>query len=307
MPIPVLALHGGAGTISPEDLRGREQGYQDGLRRALRAGWQVLAGGGPALDAVQAAVMALEDDAHFNAGHGATFTTAGTTEMEACIMDGPTRRTGAAALLCGPRNPVQVARLVMEQTPHTLVVGETATRLAREAGLAFEDAAYFRTERRWEALQVFLARNGDVQDDALRHGTVGAVACDAAGRLAAATSTGGRTGKMPSRIGDTPLAGAGTWADERVAFSGTGLGEAFVRSAAGAQLSARMRWAGESLDTAAQAVLDDIASLGGDGGLVAVDRDGHVTLPFNSRGMYRGAIGADGVPRVAIHGEPLAA
>jgi len=303
-----LALHGGAGTL-PRDRMGpgEIEAHHAGLRAALLAGHRVLAAGGPALDAVTAAVVALEDDPLFNAGRGAVFTRAGGQEMDAAVMDGATLRAGAVAGIRGPRNPVLAARAVMEHSPHVLMAGEGALAFLRAHGVVFADDAYFHTDRRWDALQRVLGAAGQVRDDADRHGTVGAVACDAAGLLAAATSTGGMTGKLPGRIGDTPLLGAGTWADGTVAMSATGHGESFIRVVAGHELSARMRLAGQELDAAAAGVLDAVQAVGGDGGLVAVDRAGRVAMPFNSGGMYRGVIGADGVAHTGIYRDALLA
>lgn len=300
-----LALHGGAGTLHPSLMDpALEAEHHAGLAAALRAGHAVLADNGTALDAVTAAVMALEDNPLFNAAHGAVFTAAGLMEMDACVMNGPTRRTGAVASVCGPRNPILAARAVMEHSPHVLLAGSGAEAFLRAQAVTWEDPGYFRTERRWDSLQAMLS--GGPRDDADRHGTVGAVALDRHGALAAATSTGGMTGKLPGRIGDTPLPGAGTWADAYAAMSATGHGESFIRAAAGHELSARLRL-GDDLDQAAAAVLADVASFGGDGGLVAVDAAGHVAMPFNSRGMYRGVVGADGVCHTALYaGDPVA-
>lgn len=306
----VLAIHGGAGTIRRESLTPeREEAYHQGLRTALRAGHLVLAAGGSALDAVTAAVMALEEDPLFNAGRGAVFTSAGENEMDAAVMDGRDRRAGAIAGICGPRHPVLAARAVMERTEHVFLAGEGARRFCREAGLEHMDPSWFRTERRWQALQEELERRRqalpDDGDPARKHGTVGAVACDAAGNLAAATSTGGMTGKTPGRVGDSPVIGAGTWADNATcAVSATGHGEFFIRYAAGHEIDARMRWAGQGLEQAAEDVVQALLGpVGGSGGLIAVDARGRVALPFNCEGMYRGVIGADGVLRTAIHRE----
>lgn len=306
---PILAIHGGAGTMAPDSMTAdAERDHRAGLTRALHAGHAVLAVGGPALEAVTVAVMAMEDDPLFNAGHGAVLTRDGTHEMDAAVMDGATLRLGAVAGVCGPRNPVRAARAVMEHAPHVLLSGAGATAFLRAHGVAFEEPSYFDTPRRREALQAMIASGSAVfgfdLDDADRHGTVGAVALDRSGGLAAATSTGGMTGKLPGRIGDTPLAGAGTWADAACAMSATGHGESFIRIAAGHELSARLRLAHEDLETAAQAVLGALAAVGGTGGFVALDRTGRVTLPFNTRGMYRGVADADGF-RTAIYREAL--
>lgn len=290
-----LAIHGGAGTIlrskmTPE----KEAAYHAGLARALAAGQAVLKDGGAAIDAVTEAVVALEDEPLFNAGRGAVYTAAGAQEMDAAVMDGRNRQAGAVAGVFGPRNPVRLARLVMD-SPQVMLIGAPAVDLARKAGLPFGDRDYFFTEARWNALQETLALQaaGKTNDDpARRHGTVGAVAVDAAGNLAAATSTGGMTAKPPGRVGDTPIIGGGTFADNATcAVSGTGHGEIFIRWTAAAEIAARMRHAGQSLDQAATAVvMEDLAPNDGSGGLIAVDRLGNVSMPFNCEGMYRGMV-----------------
>ena len=290
-----LAIHGGAGTILRSKMTPKkEAAYDAGLRRALGAGQAVLAGGGRALDAVTEAVAHLEDEPLFNAGRGAVFTSDGKQEMDAAVMDGRTRRAGAVAGIFGPRNPVRVARAVMERTDHVLVIGPNALAIAREAGLDFADKDWFFTESRWQALQDTLRlreRGEETDDPARRHGTVGAVARDQAGHLAAATSTGGMTGKAPGRVGDTPVIGAGTFADATCAASGTGHGEVFIRWTAAAEISARMRHRGESLAEAAEhVVMTDLAPNGGSGGLIAVDAAGRIAMPFNCEGMYRGSV-----------------
>ncbi len=309
-----LAVHGGAGTMRRDAMTpALEAEHHAGLRAALMAGHAVLAAGGTALDAVTRAVMALEDDPLFNAGRGAVFTAEGRLEMDAAIMDGRTRAAGAVAGVLGPRNPVLAARAVMEHSGCVLLVGKGAMAFCREQGLAFEDAAYFHTERRWQALQAELDRRRrqapDTRDDAARHGTVGAVARDVAGNLAAATSTGGMTAKRPGRVGDCPVIGAGTWAENAsCAVSATGTGEVFIRHAAAHEIAARMRLGGQTLTQAAEDVVSELGHDGGDGGLIAVATDGSVALPFNCAGMYRGTIGADGIGRTAIYdGELIAA
>lgn len=306
-----LAIHGGAGTIPRATMTPEtEAACREGLRAALRAGHRVLAAGGPALEAVTAAVMALEDDPQFNAGRGAVLTTAGTPEMDAAVMEGADRRAGAVAGICGPRNPVLAARAVMERSGHVLLVGAGAMNFCREQGLAFEPATYFLTDRRIGALHAELERRRagapDTRDEAARHGTVGAVARDAAGNLAAATSTGGMTAKLPGRVGDSPVFGAGTWADNATcAISATGHGEFFIRHAAAHEIASRIRHAGQALDRAAAEVIAELAAIGGSGGLIAVGPAGAPAFPFSSEGMYRGAIGPDGAARVAIWGEAL--
>lgn len=302
-----LAIHGGAGTILKSKMTPeREEAYMAGLRTALEAGEAVLRHGGSALDAVTASVCALEDEPLFNAGRGAVYTAAGQQEMDACVMDGQGRRTGAVAGIFGPKNPVRAARAVMERTPHVFMIGANALDLAREAGLDFGDRDYFFTQSRWDALQETLKmreRGEESDDPARRHGTVGAVACDRSGNLAAATSTGGMTAKLPGRVGDTPLVGAGTFADNATcAVSGTGHGEVFIRFTAAAEISARMRHAGETLERAAHhVVMNDLAPNDGSGGLIAVDADGNVTLPFNCEGMYRASVREGSAAEVAIY------
>jgi beta-aspartyl-peptidase (threonine type) len=285
--------------MSPE----REALYHAGLRRAIEVGHDILAADGSALDAVTAAVVALEDDPLFNAGRGAVFTAAGTQEMDAAVMDGRERRAGAVAGIFGPKNPVLAARAVMEHSPHVLLIGDGALALCREQGLAFADRDYFYTPARWRALQQTLA--GAAQDDdARRHGTVGAVAHDRRGDLAAATSTGGTTGKMPGRVGDSPVIGAGTYADNAsCAVSATGHGEFFIRFAAAHEVAARLLYRGDTLAEAARSVIDELGRIGGAAGLVAVGHDGEVALPFNCSGMYRGYVKCDGIVYTAIYDE----
>ena len=307
-----LAIHGGAGTLRPDAMTGaRADRYHAGLRQALEAGRDILADGGNALDAVTAAVVALEDEPLFNAGRGAVFTAAGAQEMDAAIMDGQERRAGAVAGICGPKNPILAARAVMEQSPHVMLIGEGALAFCRAQGLAFAEPDYFYTESRWRALQQTIEqqRRGLAEEDAeaveaRRHGTVGAVARDRLGNLAAATSTGGMTGKLPGRVGDSPIIGAGTYADnETCAVSATGHGEFFIRFGAAHEIAARIRYGGRSLQDASREVVDALGRIGGSGGLIAVGRDGELALPFNCTGMYRGYVGADGIAYTAIYNE----
>jgi beta-aspartyl-peptidase (threonine type) len=308
-----LAIHGGAGTLRRglmDEARGAL--YRAGLQASLAAGHDVVAGGGSALDAVSAAVLVLEDDPLFNAGRGASFTSSGTIEMDAAVMEGRERRAGAVAGICGPKNPVLAARAVMEHSPHVLLAGEGALAFCRSQGLAFAERDYFYTESRWQALQHILERRrrglpdtDPEEDDALGHGTVGAVARDRDGNLAAATSTGGIAGKLPGRIGDSPIIGAGTYADNAsCAVSATGHGEIFMRFGAAFEIAARMRHRGQTLAEAAREVVEGLAKAGGSGGLVAVDRDGALALPFNCAGMYRGYVTANGIISTAIYDEP---
>lgn len=310
-----LAIHGGAGTIlrslmTPE----LEREYRDGLVTALKAGWAILEAGGGAMDCVEATVCSLEDFHLFNAGRGSVFTHEGKNEMDASIMDGRTLRAGAVSLVRNVKNPVRLARLVMERTPHVLLAGAGANHFAEEMGVEMADDAYFFTEHRYEQF-LRAKQEGVVQLDHLElpntaesennrkskienrksMGTVGAVACDANGNLAAATSTGGMTNKKFGRIGDTPLIGAGIYADNATcAVSGTGHGEFFMLGVTAYDVAARMKYGGLSLTEAAQSSIDRLTSIGGEGGLIAVDAQGNVTTPFNCEGMYRGYVTANG-------------
>jgi len=286
---PVIAIHGGAGVRRSDKLSGR---HRAALERALEAGHEILKRGGTSLDAVIAAVVVLEDAPLFNAGRGSSFNSDGEIEMDASIMEGATLRAGAVAAVRLIRNPILAARAVMESSPHVLLAGSGAERFAHEHGLTLESPAYFHTAKRRTALRKKLKNY---------HGTVGAVALDEAGNLAAATSTGGYTGKLPGRVGDSPIIGAGNYADNRAcAVSGTGLGEAFIRAAVGHDVCAQMRYRGASLAAAAAAALRNVARLGADGGLIAVDRRGNVAMPFNSEGMYRACIDRRGRRTTAI-------
>ncbi len=267
--------------------------YCKALESALDAGHRILTGGGTSLDAVSAVVVALEDDPLFNAGRGAVYTAAGEHELDASIMDGATLRAGAVAAVSRIRNPVLAARAVMEKSPHVLLVGKGAEQFARRQGLQLASGKYFHTRPRLEALRKGLRRH---------HGTVGAVALDRRGDLAAATSTGGYTGKLPGRVGDSPLIGAGTYADNSsCAVSGTGWGEAFIRIALAHEVSARMRHRGEDVVQASKAALKSLLRIKGDGGLIALDRRGNIAMPFNSGGMLRACIHADGRRVVKIY------
>ncbi|MFC0360255.1 isoaspartyl peptidase/L-asparaginase family protein [Kytococcus schroeteri] len=278
---PALALHGGAG-VDPASLTDEQaRTATAALEAAARAGREVLDAGGPALDAVCAAVRVLEDSESFNAGRGAALTTEGVAELDAAVMSGDSR-TGAVTCATGPRNPVMAARAVMERTDHVLMAAP-ARELLEHWGIDLVGPEYYVTEARLQMLR----ETGSFTE--YRHGTVGAVARDASGHVAAATSTGGITAQLPGRVGDTPLAGCGTWADDAtVAVSCTGTGELFVRGAVAHEVHSRLRWAGQALPDAVREALDElVGARGGDGGLVAVTPAGEVVLAFNSPGMYR--------------------
>ena len=307
----VLAVHGGAGRIRRTMHPEREQGYRKGLKKALTAGREVLQAGGASLDAVEAAVSVLESIPLFNAGRGSVLTGKGTVEMDAAVMEGATRRAGAVAGVRQVRHPVALARRVMEASPHVMLVGEGADDFARQHELEVEPGSYFQTERRRRQLERRQRRErgeeaeptGDV-DEPLdkKFGTVGAVALDQAGNLAAATSTGGTTNKLPGRVGDSPLIGAGTYADnDTCAVSGTGHGEYFIRGVVAHDIAALMRYGDLSLGEAARTVvLEKLPRLGGNGGVIAVDRHGHSVMPFTTSGMLRGQVREGEAPLVKL-------
>ena len=302
-----IAIHGGAGVIERGKLPAQaEQAYRASLDVALRAGATVLAANGSALDAVEAVVRVLEDNPLFNAGRGAVFTADGRNELDAAIMDGATEKAGAVAGVTRTRHPVSLARAVMEKSPHVMLARDGADRFSLEAGLEQVDPSWFRTEERWQQLQKALAAEQAQASATLPatayFGTVGAVARDAKGQLAAATSTGGMTNKRWGRIGDAPVIGAGTYASAQCAVSATGWGEFYIRAAVAHDICARMAYRGDSVRAAAEeVVLTVVPALGGDGGVIALDASGRVAMPFNTEGMYRGTIDADGKVRTAIY------
>ncbi|MGX7896531.1 isoaspartyl peptidase/L-asparaginase family protein [Tsuneonella sp. HG222] len=297
-----LAIHGGAGTLSPDTIT-PEQGaaVRAALAAARDAGAAVLGAGGAALDAVEAAVRLLEDDEQFNAGRGATLTYEGGVELDAAVMDGRARAAGAVAGVSSVRHPVALARKVMEAGPHVFLAGAGAEEFARLHGVEPAPDGWFVTERRRAQWEEFRARKTGWFDADVKYGTVGAVARDAGGHVAAATSTGGLTGKRWNRIGDSPVIGAGTWADDRSgAVSCTGSGEYFLRAAAAHLACERMRLLGEGAQAAADAALAEVAGLGGDGGLILVAADGTTAFAFNTPGMYRARCDSSGLRETAI-------
>lgn len=303
-----LAMHGGAGVIERANLSVEEErAYRAGIAEALRAGAAVLDRDGSALDAVEAAVRVLEDNPLFNAGRGAVFTADGRNELDAAIMDGATEKAGAVAGVTRTRHPVSLARAVMEKSPHVMLAREGADQFSVEAGLEQVEPSWFRTEARWQQLLKWRADHRASLDPAHAYGTVGAVALDAAGHLAAATSTGGTTGKRWGRIGDSPIIGAGTYAkDGACAVSATGTGEYFIRDSAARQVCDRVLWKGSDIVTAAHDTIMSVGAIGGDGGLIAMGADGTPAFAINDLGMYRGAIAAGEPPRMAVFaGEPL--
>jgi len=304
-----LAVHGGAGGFTPGEPG--EDGMRDGIAACLEEGRTRLAAGESALDVVEALVRRLEAHALFNAGRGSVLTAEGHVEMDAAVMDGRDRRAGAVACVRGLAHPVSAARLVMERSRHVLLVGAEADRFARDAGAEGSEPGALITEERRRQLADARARDElRLDHDAIgppgtdEGGTVGAVVRDASGHLAAATSTGGMTNQLPGRVGDSPLVGAGTWADDATcAVSATGYGEAFMRAAVAHEVDAGMRLAGLPLETACRRALARAETLGGRGGLIAVDAAGRIALPYNSRGMIRGWLDTEGAPVVRIFSE----
>ena len=285
-----LAIHGGAGTIERASLSPeRERAYRTSMSTALEAGAAVLRRGGSSLDAVEATIRLLEDDPLFNAGRGAVFTADGRNELDASIMDGSTRKAGAVAGVTRTRNPISLARAVMEKSRHVMLAREGADQFSVEQGLEQVDPSYFRTEQRWQELLDWRRDNTASLDPTHSRGTVGAIALDMNGHLAAGTSTGGMTGKRWGRIGDSPVIGAGTYAaDGTCAVSSTGSGEFYIRASAARQVCDRIAWQRVSAQEAADDTIADIGSIGGDGGLIVMDASGRIAFSMNTSGMYRG-------------------
>lgn len=308
-----LVLHGGAGTITRESMTPEtEAEYREKLEEALKTGYGILAAGGTSLDAVESTIRVMEDSPLFNAGKGAVFTHNGRNELDASIMDGKTKQAGAVASVTIIRNPISAARAVMEQSPHVMMVGDGANLFATSVGLEVVDPSYFWTERRWKQLQERLMKDQDFGsefkpaaqpvDD--KKGTVGVVAVDQHGNLAAGTSTGGMTNKRFGRVGDSPIIGAGTYADNTTCgVSGTGAGEYFIRLTVARDVAALMEYKNLSVAEASKEVIAKLSDLGGTGGVIAMDRHGNIAMEFNTEGMYRGWIREDGTPHIEIYGD----
>lgn len=329
----VLVIHGGAGTILKKDMTPeKEAEFRAGLQKALETGYAAIHAGKSSLDAVEATIHVLEDDSNFNAGKGAVFTHDGHNELDAAIMNGRTLGAGAVAGVRNIRNPITLARAVMEKSEHVLLTGRGAEQFAREVGVEIVDTSYFRTQHRWDDLQkaireedsvkaakghtyvdprqpgagiadagARLLKLGTIHVD-YKFGTVGCVALDKNGDLAAGTSTGGMTNKRYGRVGDSPLIGAGTYANNNtVAVSCTGWGEFYIRNVVAYDLSAMMEYKGLSAKEAGDAVIGKVGKLGGDGGLIALDKNGNMTMSFNTEGMYRGTVTKDGKIEVYIY------
>ena len=301
-----IAIHGGAGVISRSAMtQENEKAYRADLERALDAGYAVLESGGSSLDATVAAVRVLEDSPLFNAGKGAVFNHEGINELDAAIMDGATRKAGAVAGVRHVRNPIELARMVMEKSPHVLLSGEGAEEFALEQGVLLVPGSYFYTERRWKQLEEAQHENkvASTAEDIGFFSTVGAVARDRQGNLAAATSTGGMTNKRWGRIGDSPIIGAGTYADNSsCAVSATGSGEYFMRAVVAHEICARVRLTGVSAAAAAKDVVHGmLMDIGGDGGVIVVDKNGELSMEFNTEGMFRAARDSRGRREIAIY------
>lgn len=327
-PAWALAIHGGAGVMDRETMGPEtEASYRAAMHAALERGRATLAKGGTALDAVEAVVRGLEDDPLFNAGKGAVFTADGRNELDAAIMDGSSLKAGAVAGITGTKNPITLARAVMEKSPHVMLIGAGAETFGRQAGVEQADPSWFFTERRWQSLKKTLKERGlpvpprpagvgpepaplaaaDMAYEDRKYGTVGVVALDSAGHVAAGTSTGGTTAKLWGRVGDVPIIGAGTYANDRsCAVSATGTGEYFIRLGVARAICDLVELKGMSLQQAADEVIGNrLTALGGDGGVIAVTPDGQLVWSFNTSGMYRARQVAGGEPQVGLFkGEP---
>jgi len=309
-PPVVIVIHGGAGALAPGHYTAQEEAaYKAKLNEALDAGYEVLEGGGSSLDAVQAAIVLMEDSPLFNAGKGAVFTREGKNELDASIMDGATRNAGAVAGVVKVKNPIMLAREIMENSPHVMFAREGAEAFAKERGLEIVKPKYFYTDHRWRAYKEALQLEKDDKASSLRadfkYGTVGAVALDSYGNLAAGTSTGGMTLKRYGRVGDSPIIGAGVYADNNsCAVSSTGHGEYFMRLTIARDVCAQVEYAGKSIAEAADDVINNrLKNLGGDGGVIVLGADGAYAMTFNSAGMFRGVKSQAGLQEVAIYGE----
>ncbi|TXH20980.1 MAG: isoaspartyl peptidase/L-asparaginase [Chitinophagaceae bacterium] len=314
----VLVIHGGAGTILKKNMTPeKEQAYIQALTQSLEAGYKVLNNGGSSLDAVEAAIQIMEDSPLFNAGKGAVFTHDGRNELDASIMNGKNLMAGAVAGITTIKNPISAARAVMDKSEHVMMVGAGAELFAQKAGLKIVDPKYFWTQERWDGLQRAIKEDsakavldhdgkvsyhlGTINKDN-KFGTVGCVALDQQGNLAAGTSTGGMTNKKYGRVGDSPIIGAGTYCDNNTAgISCTGWGEYFIRNVVAKSVSDLIEYKKYSLQKATKTVLDKVGAMGGDGGMIALNKKGQIAMPFNTEGMYRGAITSDGKIEIQIY------
>ncbi|UOE42370.1 isoaspartyl peptidase/L-asparaginase [Chryseobacterium suipulveris] len=313
----VLVVHGGAGTITKENMTAdKEKQYREKLTEALKAGYAEIQKGKSSVDAVAASIIILEDSPLFNAGKGAVFTADGKNELDASIMFGKDKSAGAVAGVHTIKNPIKAAIAVMKKSEHVMLSGTGAEQFAKEQGLEIVDPKYFWTKDRWEGLQKIKQKEAlktspktsqnkrpESYEIDQKFGTVGAVALDKNGIIAAGTSTGGMTNKKWNRIGDSPIIGAGTYANSQVGISGTGWGEFFIRSTAARTVAAKMEYQNKDIKSAAQETIEEIGKMGGDGGLIALDKDGNIAMPFNTAGMYRGAVTENGEIEVEIYKE----
>lgn len=311
----VLVIHGGAGTILKSSMTNeKENAYKEKLTEALKAGYAEIQKGNSSLDAVAASIIVMENSPLFNAGKGAVFTNEGKNEMDASIMVGKDKSAGAIAGVHTIKNPIKAAIAVMQKSEHVMLSGEGAEQFAKEQGLEIVDPSYFWTKDRWESLQKMKQKENlkttkkisqntlpDSYEVDKKFGTVGAVALDKSGNITAGTSTGGMTNKKWNRIGDAPIIGAGTYANSQVGISGTGWGEYFIRATAARTLAAKMEYQNKDVKTAAQETIDEIEKMGGNGGLIALDQNGNIAMPFNTAGMYRGAITENGEIFIEIY------
>lgn len=314
----VMVIHGGAGTILKKNMSPeKEAAYIAALTKALNAGYAEIKAGKSSLDAVEATIHVLENDPHFNAGKGAVFTHDGRNELDAAIMDGKTLMAGSVAGVTTIKNPISAARAVMEKSEHVMMVGAGADQFAKEVGLEIVDPKYFWTKERWDGLQKAIKEDSTkavldhgnnkselfgIKNHDYKFGTVGCVALDQAGNLAAGTSTGGMTNKKYGRVGDAPIIGAGTYCNNETAgISCTGWGEFYIRNVVAKTISDLIEYKGLSVAEASKIALDKVGKMGGDGGLIALDKKGNIAMPFNTEGMYRGAITADGKIEVSIY------
>lgn len=314
----VLVIHGGAGTILKKNMTPeKEAAYIAVLTQALKAGYTQIKAGKSSLDAVEATIHVLENDPHFNAGKGAVFTHDGRNELDAAIMEGKTLKAGAVAGVTTIKNPISAARAVMEKSEHVMMIGTGAEQFAKEAGLEIVDPKYFWTQERWDGLQKAIKADSakavldhgskksellGIKNHDYKFGTVGCVALDQAGNLAAGTSTGGMTNKKYGRVGDAPIIGAGTYCNNETAgISCTGWGEFYIRNVVAKTISDLMEYKGLSVTEASKVALDKVGKMGGDGGLIALDKKGNIAMPFNTEGMYRGAVTTDGKIEVLIY------
>lgn len=310
----VLVIHGGAGTILKSNMTAKQEDeYKAKLTEALKAGYAEMQKGNSSVDAVSASIMIMEDSPLFNAGKGAVFTAAGTNELDASIMYGKDKSAGAIAGVHTIKNPITAAIAVMQKSEHVMLSGVGAEEFAKEQKLDIVDPSYFWTKNRWEGLQKLKQKEKTttkkVSQSTLpesyeidqKFGTVGAVALDKSGNIAAGTSTGGMTNKKYGRIGDAPIIGAGTYANSQVGISATGWGEYFIRATAARTIAAKMEYQNKNIQTATQETIDEIGKMGGDGGVIALDKNGNIAMPFNTAGMYRGAVTEDGEVMIEIY------